>query len=216
MKKLLVAILTLALFLSLAACGGSGDSDAPSGENAAASPETTGDDSEPATESEPESTMPSESESIHAGTPDDEGSLSDFLAAYGLTEDDITPEHFIEFDELDMDGDKNAGEIGSTGFIKITVDKDATGEEEVKAWFEKVYGKMQQLSSDGKLYTNFMSMDKESTLEALYENPLWKDFPGTMWAYPYKMPKGDMKINVSTSYDYETGIYKMSVMLFGG
>jgi hypothetical protein len=213
MKKLLVTILALALFLSLAACGG-GDSDAPSGESAAASGETSGDNSESTAKTEPELTTPPESEADD--TPDGEGSLSDFLAVYGLTEDDITPEHFIEFAELDMDGNKKAGETGSTGFIKITVDKDATGEEEVKAWFEKVYGKMQQLSSDGKLYTNFISMDKESTLQALYGNPLWKDFPGTMWAYPYKMPKGDMKINVSTSYDYETGIYKMSVMLFGG
>jgi hypothetical protein len=188
--------------VSLTACGGANNG------NSAAPPASSSGSSE--TTALPSNAQPSETPSggNSTDTPKGAGNLADFLSAYGLTEDDIKPEHFISFGELTMDGDKTkAGERGNMGFITISVDKDATGEEQVRAWFEKIHAKMCELSSDGKLYTNYISMDKESTLEALFSNPLWEKFPGTMWAYQYK----DMKLNVSTSYDYETGTYKMSI-----
>ena len=146
--------------------------------------------------------------------PADDGSVAGFLAYYGLRESDIKPEYFIEFGELKMDSKGKPGSPGSAGFITITVDKSKTGEPEVRAWFEKIYSKMQKLSSDGKLYTNFLTFDTESTLENLFQNPHWEQYPGTMWSYPYKLQSGDAKINVSTSHDYENGIYKMSISVF--
>jgi predicted small secreted protein len=211
MKKAILLVLTLALLVALAACGGNdtssgtGNSTQNGGEKTTPPSQTENTTSSP-TGSAPQTSAPVESKA-------DEGTVTGFLAHYGLTEDDIKPEHFVEFADLDMDGDIKAGEVGSTGFIKIMVDKDATGEEQVKAWYEKIYGKMLSLSSDGKTYKNFY-LEEEYSLTALYESPLWEDFPGTMWAYQYKMPSGDVILNASTGYDYETGIYKMSISVF--
>jgi predicted small secreted protein len=214
MKKAILLILALVLVLSLAACGGkdtgstgSSSTTPPASNNGNGNSETTQSDNTPS--GTPDST-PSK-----ADTTNDMGTVADFLSVYDLSETDIKPELFIEFEELKMDGSTKAGESGSSGFISIVVDKDATGEEQVKAWFEKIYDKMQKLSSDGKIYKNYTSMDEEFTLETLFENPLWEKFPGTMWAYKYKMPDRDVKIIISTSYDYETGIYKMSIMVMG-
>jgi hypothetical protein len=60
--------------------------------------------------------------------------------------------------------------------------------------------------------------DKVNLLkETRYEKaaPLWENFPGTMWAYPFKLQGRDVKLNIAASYDYEIGVYKMSVMVFG-
>lgn len=141
----------------------------------------------------------------------DEGSVAAFLAAYGMTEDDLKPEHFIEYGDLKMDGSAKAGQVGSAGFITISADVAATDEPAVRAWFEQVYGKLTELATDGKIYTNAMTMEEESVLEDVFTGILWKDMPGTMWAYRFK----GLRLNVSTSYSYETGVYKLSIMVMG-
>ncbi|MDR0906744.1 MAG: hypothetical protein LBN00_11350 [Oscillospiraceae bacterium] len=206
MKKLFTLTLAIVLALSLfAACGGS---NTPSGEDS-----TTPSVSSEST-SAPAETATGAVAPTGGGSDADSGTVADFLELYGLTEDDIKPEGFIEFQEIETKD--NPPKIHSIGYIRIAADKDTTGEAQIKVWYEKIYGKMQELSTDGKIYSNYITLDKESTLEALYENPLWEKFPGTMWAYPYKTSTDDVKLNVSTSYDYETGIYKMSISVFGG
>lgn len=155
---------------------------------------------------------PEETTGTDAPTPSgDAGTVADFLKLYGWTEDNLKPEHFIEFGELDMDGSTKAGQPGSMGFIKITVDKDATTPDDVDAWFEAVYGKMQELSTDGKLYKGFNKEKEAEPLAELMAGPLWADFPGGGCSYPYKLEIGESMIYVATSYDYETGTYKMSI-----
>ena len=133
-----------------------------------------------------------------------------------MTEDDIAPENFVEFSAVDMDGSTKAGEVGSSGFIKIKVDKDTTGDEQIRAWFEKIYEKMKSLSADGKVHDNFMVIgtdkDEEFSLENLFNGPLWEKYPGASWAYPYE---GNFKLSVSTSYDYDSGEYKMGITVYG-
>lgn len=150
---------------------------------------------------------------------DEAYSVASFLNIYGMTEEDIKPENFVEFSNVTMEDSKKAGEIGSIGYIRIIVDKDKTNNEQIKAWFEKIYAKMQTLSTDGKLHKNMLTIgtenDKEVDLESLFNGPVWKSYPGTMWAYPYKLSNKDVKVNVSTKYSNEDGEYKISISLFG-
>lgn len=216
MKRFMLVAIAFVMVFALAACGGDNDP-APSGDNdpgaSQQQPSDAPDDSTPSGGDTPSSTQqPAQNESEESG----DYTVAEFLAYYGMTEDDITPEHFVEFAPVEMDGNTKPGEIGSTGYIKITVDKEATGEPQVRAWYEKIYAKMQALSTDGKIHGNALTIgtdnDEESSLEDLFSNPLWEDFPGTMWAYPYE---GGMRINVATRYDYESGVYSMSFMVFG-
>jgi len=142
---------------------------------------------------------------------DDVETVAGFLAVFGLTEDDIMPAHFISFDDPEMEGRGDLGELDSGGFITINVDKDATTQEDINAWFETIYAKMPELSSDGKLYANFQGTEEATPLADLMANPLWAVMPGGSCAYPYDLPIGTAMLNVATSYDTNTGIYHMSI-----
>jgi hypothetical protein len=200
MKKIILLALTFVLALSLAACdGGESNSTPPSSPNAeTTTPET----------SQPESTSIAGTTSNGNTTPNDSeatGEIAEFLALFGLTEDDIKPEGFVEFQELEMSG--TIGQAG-VGFIKIVVDKDKTEEAQIKAWFQKVFDKMKSLSLDKKLYTNYQKMDEEATLDKAFAV---STMPGTKWAYSYTLPSGEARLQVSVSYSFDEGIYKMSI-----
>jgi hypothetical protein len=203
MRKAITILLALALTATLTACGGGNDT--PSGNTSTTPPPTSTSDS-----NTPSSTP---TESGKTETPAaDTGTVAGFLALFGLTEADITPENFIEFGEL-----KTKGKVGSreySGLIEIAADKDATGEEQVNAWFQKFYDKLKGLSSDGKLYTDYKTYDKESTLDALFGSPLWGEFPGATWSYQYTSASGNIdSINILTNYHYETGLYDISFIV---
>lgn len=210
MKKFLALALVLIMVLAFAACG-KDTGKIPSGgdgNNPDASMEQN--TQEPGTN---ETETPADTNSPEISN--DYGTVEGFLAIYGLTKADLEPEFFIEFDELAMAGSEKPGELNSIGYIKITVDKDATGSEQVDAWFKKLYAKLKTLSLDGKLHRNVLTMgtenDEEATLEALMENPLWATMPGGSCAYLYQSSTGEMRIMVSTRYDYETGVYSLSI-----
>lgn len=206
MKKIFVLGLALVLLLALAACGDKPDP-APSGSNPPAVSQPT----DPGASQQQPSATPDESTPSESDTPDDVITLESFLSVYGLTEADITPEHFIEFGELKMDGNKLPGEIGSTGYFTITVDKEKTQKEQIDAWFEQLYTKMQSLSTDGKIHDPYninTQYDVEYPLEEMFALPTWEAFPGTMWAYPYQADNGKIFVNVSARYDADTGEYK--------
>lgn len=211
-KKIVSLLLAMMIVLSLAACGETTAPDPSDGSTPSATQEQ---NETPSVSSKSDETAPAQSNN----TQDDALSVAGFLSVYGLPEDDIKPEHFVAFGELTMDGSAKAGEIDSTGYIVITVDKEKTQEEQVRAWFEQIYAKMQSLSADGKLHKNALTIgaegDEEATLEALFSGPLWESYPGTMWSYPCQLSNGAAKLNVSTSYSYENGEYKMSITVFG-
>ncbi|MDO4540808.1 MAG: hypothetical protein Q4B48_06910 [Syntrophomonadaceae bacterium] len=211
MKKILALAMALIMVFALAACGGDTDP-APSGGDT------------PTNSQQPEQTPSTPSESTpeqssgEAEEPTGDYTVAEFLTYYGMTEDDIMPEYFVEFAPVEMEGDSKAGEIDSFGYIKINVDKDATTQEDINAWFETLYAKMLSLSTDGKLhkYPQYIGTedDKEASLQSLMEGPLWADLPGGSCAYPYKLSTGDAKIMVASRYDIEAGQYSLSISVW--
>lgn len=204
MKRLLILLVSVLLVLSLAACGG-GDEEAPSGSD---NPSTSQQEQE-----KPDSSAPAES-----STPDntaapgsDAETVEGFLKIHGWTEDDIKPAHFVSFGELEMDGSTPAGESGSMGYITISVDKDATTQEDINAWFEQLYTKMAAQSADGKLYKNFALSAEAPSLQELIEGALWEDYPGVTCYYSCKLDIGEVKLFIAASYKVDEGAYKISI-----
>ena len=207
MKKILALALALIMVLALAACGGGNETPDPSGSG------TTDPGASQQEQENPDSSAPAES-----GAPDstdapdnDAETVEGFLKIYGWTEDDIKPEHFVSFGDLEMDGSTPAGESGSMGYITISVDKDATTQEDINAWFEQIYAKMTAQSADGKLYKNLALSAEADSLQELMEGVLWEDLPGGSCYYPCKLDTGDMKMFVSARYKIDEGEYKISI-----
>ena len=138
--------------------------------------------------------------------------VSDFLALYGFSEDDIMPAHFVSFEEVTLDGNKAAGTDGSTGYIKINVDKVATTADDFNAWFERLYAKMTALSVDGKLYKDYGKTEEATTLSGLQEQAWWDIMPGGNCMFTAKLAGGEALLHLAYSYDIEYGIYKLSIM----
>ena len=209
MKKLFALLLALMMVFSLAACGGGGDDKTPSGE-----------DNQPSSQQQEQNTPdPDEGGDGQEETPgtdnpapsDDVETIAGFLAVFGLTEADITPAHFVSFDDPELEGRGDLGELDSGGFITINADKDATTQEDIDAWFEAMYAKMQELSSDGKLYKNFQGTEEAAPLEDLMAASLWETMPGGSCAYPYDLPIGTAMLNFATRYDMDTGTYHIGI-----
>lgn len=207
MRRTITLLLALLLSLSLAACGG-GDEEAPSGSD---NPSTSQQEQE-----KPDSSTPAESD--ESSTPDNTAALGSdaetvegFLKIHGWTEDDIKPAHFVSFGELEMDGSTPAGESGSMGYITIAVDKDATTQEDINAWFEQLYTKMAAQSADSKLYKNFALSAEAPSLQELTEGALWEDYPGITCYYSCKLDIGEVKLFIAASYKVDEGAYKISI-----
>ena len=97
----------------------------------------------------------------------------EFLASYGLTEDDLKPTGFIEMNAWSCE--KNEGDF----FIQV--DEASRGVAEIEEWFTKVYDKLKSLSDDGKIY-----QDPALTQEAEYpsynafitDKQIWFNYKG--------------------------------------
>ncbi len=139
-------------------------------------------------------------------------SVADFLKIYGFTKEDITPNHFVSFDELEMDGNTPAGKKGSTGYITINADKDATTEEDFNAWFEKLYAKMIALSDDGKLYKDAGKTTEATSLADLQSEAWWAVLPGSSCMFETKLANGSATLHLAYRYDMDLGVYKLSIM----
>lgn len=166
------------------------------------------DDSTPSGSNTPPSTQQSTQNGSEASG---DNTVAEFLTYYGWTEDDIKPERFVSFGELEMDGSTPAGESGSMGYITISVDKDATTQEDINAWFEQLSTKMAAQSADGKLYKNFALSAEAPSLQELTEGALWKDYPGVTCFYPCKLDIGEVKLFIAASYKVDEGAYKISI-----
>ena len=147
-----------------------------------------------------------------AETEDEALSVADFLKIYGFAEEDITPNHFVSFDELEMDGSTPAGKRGSTGYITINVDKDATTEEDFNAWFEKLYAKMISLSDDGKLYKDAEKKTEATSLADLQREAWWAVLPGSSCMFKTELANGSATLHLAYRYDIDLGVYKLSIM----
>ena len=145
-------------------------------------------------------------------TEDEALSVADFLKIYGFAEEDITPNHFVSFDELEMDGSTPAGKRGSTGYITINVDKDATTEEDFNAWFEKLYAKMISLSDDGKLYKDAGKKTEATSLADLQSEAWWAVLPGSSCMFKTELENGSATLHLAYRYDIDLGVYKLSIM----
>lgn len=205
MKRIAILLLALMMVLSLAACGDNGETPSGSG--------TTDPGASQQEQENPDSSAPAES-----GAPDntaapgsDAETVEGFLKIHGWTEDDIKPEHFVSFGELEMDGSTPAGESGSMGYITISVDKDAMTQEDINAWFEQLYTKMAAQSADGKLYKNFALSAEAPSLQELTEGALWEDYPGITCYYSCKLDIGEVKLFIAASYKVDEGAYKISI-----
>ena len=145
-------------------------------------------------------------------TEDEALSVADFLKIYSFAEEDITPNHFVSFDELEMDGSTPAGKRGSTGYITINVDKDATTEEDFNAWFEKLYAKMISLSDDGKLYKDAGKKTEATSLADLQSEAWWAVLPGSSCMFKTELANGSATLHLAYRYDIDLGVYKLSIM----
>ena len=139
MKKILALLLTLLMVFTLVACGeneqtpSGSDSTSESQQQEQTDPDTSEQDKTPSSGTNDSS--------------DDVETVAGFLKVFGYAEDDIKPDHFVSFDDVELEGRGELGEVDSGGFITINVDKDATTQEDINAWFEAIYAKMQQLAA---------------------------------------------------------------------
>ncbi len=211
MKKLFALVLALTMVFALTACVDLEGlvSDLDSDLSSAFPDETSGSD------------IPDISPSTDAGAgtePEDSGdgnlSVTSFLAPYGMTEADITPENFRSFESVGTEG--KAGEAGYSGFIKINVDKDATDMEDINAWFDKIYAKIQSRSDDGKIYKNYLFDTEATSIEELKAGALWSVLPG-FGPYFYKdtLSYGKSIVVFTARYDTEKGQYSVGITLWG-
>lgn len=206
MKKILALALALMMVLALAACGGNEETPSGSDDNSTSQQEQ----NDP-TDSDTDGNEETGTQDNTTAPADDAETVAGFLKIHGWTEDDIKPEHFISFGDLEMDGSTPAGQSESMGYITISVDKDATTQEDINAWFEQIYAKMAAQSADGKLYKNLALSAEATPLQELMEGVLWEDLPGGSCFYPCKLDAGEMTMFVSTSYKIDEGAYKISI-----
>lgn len=138
MKKLLVLFLALIMVLSLAACGGNENSNTPSGSST----------TDPGTSQETPTT------SIGGDTSkNDLTTESGFLAAFGLTEDDMKCANFTRIEKTSYNLETNViGEVGA--YISAALTDD-----EVETWLTKIIGKLNSLSDDGKITALYTGAD---------------------------------------------------------
>ncbi|MDR1892479.1 MAG: hypothetical protein LBQ48_05685 [Oscillospiraceae bacterium] len=158
MKKIFTALLVVALLFSLAACGENEESNSTpttSGESSTTAPQWNGGTS---SETPTESTTSNNSPNM---------TKEEFLALFGLSEDDIQPNGFANYEIW--------GCISNEGTVYIQIDEAGGVSENVQAWFEKIFDKIKQISDDGKLY-NSLAFDTEYKLPTSYGKSAFSQF----------------------------------------
>ncbi len=139
--------------------------------------------------------------------------VESFLATYGFSTDDLTPNHFTSFEEIQMVGSGAPGERDSKGIVKINVEKGKTTEDDYNAWFENLYVKMIALSDDGKLwYTGGKAMEAPA-LEELKAEAWWTKMPGSTCYITVNENGKSTRINLDYSYDLEAEQYKVVILV---
>ena len=172
MKKIFAIMFVLVLTLSMIAACGDGDS------NITATP-AVGSSNNITPSNAPESPPSDKSgTSLENQTdftePSNTGSMTkeEFLALFGLTEDDIRPGGFVNYEIW--------GCTTKEGTVYIQIDEASGTSAIVQEWFERMFEKIKQVSDDGKLH-EFIGLDSEYVLPTAYGASVY-----TMFAYIYK------------------------------
>jgi len=143
---------------------------------------------------------------------EEEITVESFLETYGFTADDLTPNHFVSFEDIKMDGDKKPGQKQSTGYVTVNVEKGLTTADDYNAWFEKLYSKMTELSDDGIIYKSHTKQSGEATpLADLQNEAWWEVMPGSSCGFQKEINGKTASLYLSYRYDLETEQYKLGI-----
>ena len=143
----------------------------------------------------------------------DTWTVENFLKLYGFDAEDLKPNHFTSFEELEIVGSTEPGKRNSKGIVKINVEKGKTTADDYNAWFENLYAKMTELSDDGKLwYTGGKAMEAP-TIEDLKAEAWWATRPGSTCYITVNENGKSTRINLDYSYDLEAEQYKVIILV---
>lgn len=141
----------------------------------------------------------------------DTWTVENFLKLYGFDAEDLKPNHFTSFEELEMADSKEPGKKGSMGSVTINVEKGKTTADDFNAWFESLYTKMTALSDDGKLWYSVAKTVEAPSLSELQSGVLWADMPGGLCVITTNVDGSAMTISISSKYDVELEQYSISI-----
>ena len=215
MKKLLAIILAALMLISLAACG---NNETPSGSENNPGTSQSGDqgstENQGGEENNSGTTEPDNTSNNSAGNNEvDTWTVESFLKLYGFDAEDLKPNHFTSFEELEIVGSTEPGKRNSKGIVKINVEKGKTTADDYNAWFENLYAKMTELSDDGKLwYTGGKAMEAP-TIEDLKAEAWWTTRPGSTCYITVNEKGKSTRINLDYSYDLEAEQYKVIILV---
>ena len=207
MKKILAIFLATMMLLSLAACD-LGSTENPNKDNPSTS--QTGDQGG---EDISGTTEPDNTGNGTENNDVDTWTVEIFLKLYGFDAEDLKPNHFTSFEELEIVGSTEPGKRNSKGIVKINVEKGKTTADDYNAWFENLYAKMTELSDDGKLwYTGGKAMEAP-TIEDLKAESWWAKTPNSTCYITVNENGKSTRINLAYSYDVETEQYKLIILV---
>ena len=141
--------------------------------------------------------------------------VEDFFAFYGFNAEDIKPNHFTSFEELEMVGSVKIGKQGSKGIVKFNVEKGKTTADDYNAWFEALHAEMTSLSEDGKLWYTAGTAKEAMTVEELKAEAWWDNSPYSTCYITTNANGKATRINISYSYDVDAEQYKIIILVHG-
>ena len=141
--------------------------------------------------------------------------VEDFFAFYGFNAEDIKPNHFTSFEELEMVGSVKIGKQGSKGIVKFNVEKGKTTADDYNAWFEALHAEMTSLSEDGKLWYTAGTAKEAMTVEELKAEAWWDNSPYSTCYITTNANGKATRINISYSYDIDAEQYKIIILVHG-
>ena len=141
--------------------------------------------------------------------------VEDFFAFYGFNAEDIKPNYFTSFEELEMVGSVKIGKQGSKGIVKFNVEKGKTTADDYNAWFEALHAEMTSLSEDGKLWYTAGNAKEAMTVEELKAEAWWDNSPYSTCYITTNANGKATRINISYSYDVDAEQYKIIILVHG-
>ena len=141
--------------------------------------------------------------------------VEDFFAFYGFNAEDIKPNHFTSFEELEMVGSVKIGKQGSKGIVKFNVERGKTTADDYNAWFEALHAEMTSLSEDGKLWYTAGTAKEAMTVEELKAEAWWDNSPYSTCYITTNANGKATRINISYSYDVDAEQYKIIILVHG-
>lgn len=141
--------------------------------------------------------------------------VEDFLAFYGFEANDIKPNHFTSFEDLELVGSVKIGKQGSKGIVKINAEKGKTTADDYNAWFESLHAEMTALSEDGKLWYTAGTAREAMTVDELKAEAWWDNSPYSTCYITVDAGGKATRINISYSYDIEAEQYKIIILVHG-